>query len=72
MFIDARAPLGRELVWYAIAAPIFGYACALMAESQGRRKWLWFLLGFFFTAGAPIALAYLSIKHRQTQMDERK
>jgi bacteriorhodopsin len=60
MLLDPGALPPHEFLWYLLLMPIFGYVCALMAQSRGRRKWLWFALGFFFTVIAAIALASLS------------
>jgi small basic protein len=54
-----HAILYRELIWLAIADPLFGVACALLAKEWGRRQWVWFLLGFFFTFIAVMALVFL-------------
>jgi small basic protein len=54
-----HAILYRELIWLAIADPLFGVACALLATEWGRRQWVWFLLGFFFTLIAVMALVFL-------------
>jgi cell division protein FtsW (lipid II flippase) len=59
MFSEFHPILYRELVWFAIAAPVFGIACALLAKEWGRRQWVWFLLGFFFTLSAVLALIFL-------------
>jgi hypothetical protein len=59
MFSAVHPILYRELVWFAIAAPVFGVACALLAREWGRRQWVWFLLGFFFTINAVLALIFL-------------
>jgi len=51
--------LAEVLVWFIIAAPLFGAACALLAKEWRRRPWVWFLLGFFFTFLAVLALIFL-------------
>jgi cell division protein FtsW (lipid II flippase) len=58
MFSD-HAILYRELIWFVIAGPLFGVACALLANEWGRRQWVWLLLGFFFTFLAVLALVFL-------------
>lgn len=62
MFVGDHPTLYRELVWFAIAAPVFGGACALLAKEFGRRQWVWFLLGFFFTISAVLALVVLTYR----------
>jgi hypothetical protein len=51
--------LHRGLIWFTISGPVFGLACALLAKEWGRRQWVWFLLGFFFTFNAVLALIFL-------------
>jgi hypothetical protein len=58
MFLG-HAVLFRELIWFVIAGPLFGVACALLAKEWGRRQWVWLLLGFFFTFIAVLALVFL-------------
>jgi bacteriorhodopsin len=60
MLLDPGALPHHEYLWYLLMMPIFGYICALMAQARGRRKWLWFALGFFFTVIAAIVLASMS------------
>jgi hypothetical protein len=67
LLLDSRPPLPHELLWYALVAPIFGYGCALMAGSHGRRKAVWFVLGFIGTVITTVALAYLISKDREIQ-----
>jgi len=50
--------LYRELIWFGIAAPLFGGSCALLAKERDRRQGVWFVLGFFFTTIAVLALAF--------------
>jgi hypothetical protein len=69
VFIEGHDTLFRELVWFGIAAPIFGGACALLAKSYGRRQWVWFILGFFFTASAIIVLAFLCLHGKRANSD---
>jgi membrane protein implicated in regulation of membrane protease activity len=61
--------LYRELIWFGIAAPIFGCACALLAKEWGRRQWVWFLLGFFFTFIAVLALVFLNTWGKKSDTD---
>jgi uncharacterized membrane protein YfcA len=68
MTTDGHHILYRELAWFAIAAPIFGVSCALLAKEWSRRAWLWFLLGFFFTINAILILVAL---HRYTKPSEQ-
>jgi hypothetical protein len=56
-----HAFLYRELVWFGLAGPIFGASCALLARESGRRPGIWFVLGFFFTAGAFLVLVVLHL-----------
>jgi hypothetical protein len=58
MFLG-HAVLSRELIWFVIAGPLFGVACALLAKEWERRQWVWLLLGFFFTFIAVLALVFL-------------
>jgi NADH:ubiquinone oxidoreductase subunit 5 (subunit L)/multisubunit Na+/H+ antiporter MnhA subunit len=51
--------LEENLIWFTIAAPLFGAACALLAKQWHRRQWVWFLLGFFFTFAAVMAFIFL-------------
>jgi uncharacterized membrane protein YjjB (DUF3815 family) len=67
LLITNRPPLIHELFWYVLFSPIFGYGCALMAGSHGRRRWVWFVLGAVGTVFATVALAYLISRDRQTQ-----
>jgi hypothetical protein len=67
ILLTNRPPLGHELFWYVLIAPVLGYGCALFAGSHGRRKWVWFVLGTIGTVFATVALAYLISKDRQTQ-----
>jgi hypothetical protein len=69
MFNQAHPILYRELLWFAIAAPIFGVSCALLAKEWGRRRWVWFLLGFFFTINAILALVFLNIWDKKPATD---
>ena len=61
MFAEGHTILYRELAWFCIAAPLFGASCALLAKGWGRRQWVWFLLGFFFTICAVLALVFLNM-----------
>jgi hypothetical protein len=45
-------------------------ACALLAKEWGRRQWLWFLLGFFFTFIAVLALVFFKTWDRDTKARE--
>jgi hypothetical protein len=69
MFSEAHPVLYRELVWFTIAAPVFGVACALLAKEWGRRQWMWFLLGFIFTFNAVLALIFLKTWSRRPDTD---
>jgi hypothetical protein len=71
MFAEVHPILYRELVWFAIAAPLFGGACALLAKEWGRRQWVWFLLGFFFTISAVLALIFLNTWYRKPVTDSK-
>ena len=58
-----RMPMPRlyqELIWFGIAGPLFGFACAHLAQESGRRQWLWAILGYFFTFVAVMALIILN------------
>ena len=48
-----------ELILFAVFAPVFGIACALVAKDLRRRQWVWFLIGFFFNFAAVLALVVL-------------
>jgi len=61
--------LYRELIWFVIVGPVFGVACALLAKEWGRRSWLWFLLGYFFTFLAVMALVFLKTWDKNTTHD---
>ena len=61
--------LYRELIWFVIVGPIFAVACALLAKEWGRRVWLWFLLGYFFTFLAVMALVFLKTWDKNTTHD---
>jgi membrane protein implicated in regulation of membrane protease activity len=71
MFSEVHPILYREFVWFAIAAPVFGVACALLAKEWGRRQWVWFLLGFFFTSNAVLALIFLKAWSRRPDTDSK-
>jgi hypothetical protein len=71
MFAENHSVLYRELVWFAVAAPVFGGACALLAKQFGRRQWVWFLLGFFFTVNAVLALVVLNMWRRKSLTDSK-
>jgi uncharacterized membrane protein YfcA len=51
--------LYRELIWFAIAGPIFAYSGAWLAKHWERRPWVWAILGFFFTTLAVLTLVVL-------------
>ena len=70
MYTEGYEFLVRELIWFGIAGPIFGTACALLAQSLRRRPWLWFILGFFGTAVAVLALACLSMYDKPAPTDK--
>jgi hypothetical protein len=67
ILLTNRPPLGHELLWYALVAPVFGYGCALMAGSHGRRNWVWFVLGAIGTIVTTVVLAYLISKDHESQ-----
>jgi hypothetical protein len=63
------AMLAENLIWFTIAAPLFGAACSLLAKEWRRREWVWFLLGFFFTFGAVLALIFLNTWGKKIDTD---
>jgi hypothetical protein len=63
--VTGHSVLYRELILFAVAGPIFGYSCAELAKVWGRRPWVWFLLGCFFTFTAVLALILLRLVARK-------
>ncbi len=57
--------LYQELIWFGIAGPLFGFACAHLAQESGRRQWLWAILGYFFTFVAVMALITLNLLNKR-------
>jgi len=49
---DSMALVVFLLVWCA-----FAFACFKVAESKGRNKWLWAVMGFIFTIFALLVVA---------------
>jgi hypothetical protein len=68
MFVGDQNILSRELAWFGIAGPIFGFACAFLAKSCGRRQWVWFILGFVFTVPAVLILLIFYVR-KSTKID---
>jgi dipeptide/tripeptide permease len=64
LMMAPQNPIAYELIWLMIAGPACGAVCALLARNFRRNPKVWFVLGYFLTAIALLALVMVGEDER--------